>query len=255
MRDEIVHGDKVPNAAEFEKEREDFRALLGNDTSLRSKAISLFIEADKYKFGYQWEWLGIPIIRHPDDIVLQQEIMFKVRPSSIIETGVARGGSLALSASLMKILDIEPYVLGIDLKILDHAHNSLKNYTSKGEIQLIESDSTDQSLNQVIDRFISKKSGICLAILDSNHTHQHVLAELELISPHLPVGSIVIVADTIVEEMPQNYYSNRPWNVGDNPKTAVDAFLAAHPEWQIDKTWSKRSLLGECRDGIIRRIG
>lgn len=255
MQDELMHGDKVPNAQEFENQREDFRILLGEDTSIRSKAISLFIDADKYKFGYQWEWLGVPIIRHPDDIVLQQEIMFKVRPSSIIETGVARGGSLALSASLMKILDIEPYVLGIDLKILDHARNSLEKYTSKREIQLIESDSTDQNLSQVIDSFISKKNGICLAILDSNHTHQHVLAELELISPHLPIGSIVIVADTIIEEMPQNYYSNRPWNVGNNPKTAVDAFLTAHPEWQIDTTWSRRSLLGECRDGIIRRIG
>jgi cephalosporin hydroxylase len=249
-----MHGDKVPNAAEFENEREEFRISLGNDSSLRSQAISLFIEADKYKFGYQWEWLVLPIILHPDDILLHKEIMFKVRPSSIIETGVARGGSLALSVSLMKILELEPRVLGIDLKILDHARNSLEQYTSKGEILLIESDSADPNLNQEIDSFLSKESGPCLAILDSNHTHQHVLAELELISHHLPVGSIVMVADTIVEEMPQDYYSNRPWNVGNNPKTAVDAFLEINPNWQLDTIWSRRSLLGECRDGIIRKI-
>ena len=249
-----MHGDKVPNASEFENERKELRTRMGNDISLRNKAISLFIEADKHKFGYQWEWMGVPIIRHPDDIVLQQEIMFKTRPSSIIETGVARGGSLALSASLMRILDIKPHVLGIDLKIMDHARNSLESFTQSGEVVLIESDSADQRLNQEISRFLSGKTGPSLAILDSNHTHQHVLAELELICPHLSTGSIVIVADTIVEEMPQDYYSNRPWNVGNNPKTAVDAFIESNPNWQIDPLWSRRSLLGECRDGIIRRV-
>jgi cephalosporin hydroxylase len=249
-----MHGDKVPNASEFENERKELRTRLGNDISLRSKAIALFIEADKHKFGYQWEWMGVPIIRHPDDIVLQQEIMFKTRPSSIIETGVARGGSLALSASLMRILDMKPHVLGIDLKIMDHARNSLESFTKSGDVVLIESDSANPKLNQEISRFLSGKTGPSLAILDSNHTHQHVLAELELICPHLSTGSIVIVADTIVEEMPQDYYSNRPWNVGNNPKTAVEAFLESNPNWQIDPLWSRRSLLGECRDGIIRRV-
>ena len=249
-----MHGDKVPNASEFENERKELRTRLGNDISLRNKAIALFIEADKHKFGYQWEWMGVPIIRHPDDIVLQQEIMFKIRPTSIIETGVARGGSLALSASLMRILDIKPHVLGIDLKIMDHARKSLESFTQSGEVVLIESDSANPRLNQEISRFLSGKPGPSLAILDSNHTHQHVLAELELICPHLSTGSIVIVADTIVEEMPQDYYSNRPWNVGNNPKTAVDAFLESNPTWQIDPLWSRRSLLGECRDGIIRKV-
>lgn len=243
----------VPNAGEFLKSRAQWRKDLGADDVLRSHAIELVVESNKHNFGYQWEWCGVPIIRHPDDIVLQQELMWSLKPVRVIETGVARGGSLVLSASLMTMTGMSPRVLGLDIQILPHAFESLSPWSGAGQVELLEADSASDLAVKRVNEFLEGVTDPCLLILDSNHTHEHVLRELIALASLLPVGSIVIVADTIVEEMPDDYYPNRPWGRGNNPHTAVERFLELNPNYEMDSSWSRRSLLGECRDGILIR--
>lgn len=241
----------IPDDSEFRNMRENWINRMGESNALREQAIALSIASSKFNYGYQWEWCGVPIIRHPDDIVLQQEIMWSLKPSRVIETGVARGGSLVLSSSLMKILGKESKVLGIDIEIHQHALDSLKSWTENGDISLFEADSTSKHAQESVSAFVNGETDPALLILDSNHTHSHVLDELLTYSDLLPINSIIMVADTIVEEMPEDFYPNRPWGRGNNPMTAVREFLLTSSDWSLDSKWSRRSLLGECRDGII----
>jgi len=243
----------VPNANEFIKTREGWQKEFAANVELRTQAIDLIVESNKHSFGYQWEWCGVPIIRHPDDIVLQQEIMWELKPVRVVETGVARGGSLVLSATLMTMTDLQPRVLGLDIQILPHAIESLRRWTDNGQIELSECDSTSDTAVMRVKDFLGNISQPCLLVLDSNHSHEHVFRELEALAPLMPIGSTVIVADTIVEEMPENYYLNRPWGKGNNPYTATQEFLTSHPNFELDLRWARRSLLGECRDGILTR--
>jgi cephalosporin hydroxylase len=243
----------IPDAAEFTNARNLNRIQMGMSQELRNKAIALTVAANEFQYGYQWEWCGVPIIRHPDDIVLQQEIMWALKPTHVIETGVARGGSLVLSASLMSMYSQNGKVLGLDIQILPHAEASIEPWTSKGEIELLECDSTSSIAVECVENFLAGVDSPCLLILDSNHSHEHVLKELEVLAPLLPGGSIIMVADTIIEEMPEGYYPDRPWCRGNNPLTAVRNFLGNYKDFKIDSRWTRRSLMGECRDGILIR--
>ena len=253
MEKSASYSHDIPDGSEFSRTRNLWRTAMGNSQELRDKAIELTVTSNEFQYGYQWEWCGVPIIRHPDDIVLQQEIMWSLKPTRVIETGVARGGSLALSSSLMEIAGNRSKVLGIDIQIFPHATEALKPWTVGGRIELLESDSTSSIAKKAVKDFLGDNESPALLVLDSNHSHEHVLNELQALAPMLPIGSIVIVADTIVEEMPQDYYPNRPWGRGNNPLTALNEFLSLNPNFQLDKRWSRRSLMGECRDGIIIR--
>lgn len=245
------YSEKIPDDANFKETRERLKLGMGEDQELRKQAIELTVQADKYKYGYQWEWCGVPIIRHPDDIVLQQEIVWKLKPQKIIETGVARGGSLVLSSSLMSLYTDSSKVLGIDLKIFDHARSSLATWIRNGKIEIFESDSTSLDSVDRVRQFLNEESKPVLMVLDSNHSEEHVLKELIALSPLIPSGSVIMVADTIVQEMPIGYYQDRPWGRDDNPLTAVNRFLSGHSNFTLDKEWGRRSLMGECRDGIL----
>ena len=245
------YSEKIPDDTNFKETRESSKNRMGEDQGLRKQAIELTVQADKYKYGYQWEWCGVPIIRHPDDIVLQQEIVWNLKPQKIIETGVARGGSLVLSSSLMSLYTDSSKVLGIDLKIFDHARSSLATWIRNGKIEIFESDSTSLDSVDRVKQFLNEESKPVLLVLDSNHSEEHVLKELIALSPLIPSGSVIMVADTIVQEMPIDYYQDRPWGRDDNPLTAVNRFLSGHPNFTLDKHWCRRSLMGECRDGIL----
>ena len=245
------YSEKIPDDVNFKEMRESSKIQMGKDAELRKQAIELTVLADKYKYGYQWEWCGVPIIRHPDDIVLQQEIVWKLRPQKIIETGVARGGSLVLSSSLMSFYTDSGKVLGIDLQIFDHARASLSNWLMNGRVQILESDSTSPIAIEKVQHFLDGDSQPVLLVLDSNHSEEHVLNELNAFGPLIPRGSIIMVADTIVQEMPLDYYPNRPWGRYNNPLTAVNRFLSENHDFTTHEEWGKRSLMGECRDGIL----
>ena len=248
-----ISSEDIPTDNEFTQLRRSWRLDMAESELLRKKAIELTILSDKFHYGYQWEWCGVPIIRHPDDIVLQQEIIWSLKPSHIIETGIARGGSLVLSSSLLKICVGGGKVLGLDLKILEHTFQKLKPWIETGQICIYECDSASTAAVNYVSDFLVGNEGPVLVVLDSNHTHDHVFNELNSFAPLLPVGSVVIVADTIIEEMPTDYYANRPWGVGNNPLTALNRFLDLNSNFQIDERWSRRSLMGEFRDGIITK--
>jgi cephalosporin hydroxylase len=223
------------------------------DRLLRSQALDLQVAAEEHHYTYSWEWLGIPIIRLPDDIVVLQELIWQYRPERIIETGVARGGSVVLDASLMRLCGEDPAVLGIDISIFAHTHEAIDGHPMANGITLFEADSTSREAVEEVRSFLGEADRAML-VLDSNHTHDHVLAELRLLAPLLPVTSMVLVADTLVEELPPGFYSNRPWDRGNNPATAARAFLTENADFELDTDWSRRALLTEFRDGILRRI-
>lgn len=249
--DRTSHGDYVPDADEYASSRTGWRQSLAADTELRADAVALQVSAERHNFTYQWEWGGVPIIRLPDDIVVLQELFWSYRPQRVVETGVARGGSMLLDASLMRLTGETPAVLGIDHKIYPHTTETLRDHPLAVGVELLEADSTAEEAVEAATRFIGSAERVVL-ILDSNHTHDHVLAELRCLAPLLPKGSFVLVADTLVEEFPEDHFEGRPWGRGDNPLTAVRAFLAERDDYTTSD-WGRRALVSEFRDGVLRR--
>ena len=247
-------GDSVPSDSDFRVQREQWRRSLAIDASLRRLALSLHEAADSQRFGYQWEWMGTPIIRWPDDIVLLQEVIFSLRPTSIVETGIARGGSVLLSASLMEMCGLESRVLGIDIAIHDHARAAIKSSRFESNVHVWEGDSATGEARAVVEGFLSAAPlGPTLLVLDSNHTEAHVLAELQGLATLLTTGSVVAVADTIIEFMPDGFYRDRPWGPGNSPLSALRKFLESNPDFIELESYSRRGLLTEFRDGLIVR--
>lgn len=247
------HGDYVPNAEEFAATRAGWREGLAEDHALRQEAVSLQVAAERHNFTYLWEWAGVPIIRLPDDIVVLQEIFWSYRPQRVVETGVARGGSMLLDASLMRMCGEAPAVLGIDHKLYPHTTATLASHPLADGVQLLETDSTSLEAVNVTTQFIGSAERVVL-ILDSNHTHDHVLAELRNLAPLLPPGGLVLVADTLIEEFPEGHFEGRPWDRGDNPLTAVREFLSQRSDFKPANDWGRRALLSEFRDGVLRRV-
>jgi cephalosporin hydroxylase len=255
VNDSGVYSNDIPDSEVFSVQRERWRSQLAESKSLREQAVQLTIASDEFKYGYQWEWCGVPIIRHPDDIVLQQELMWALKPCKVIETGIARGGSVVLSHSLLGMMGSAGNVLGLDIQILPHTLSALSPWTSSGKIILEECDTSTEYAAKIVTDFIGPEIAPMLMILDSNHTHDHVLAELFTLAPLLPTGSIVMVADTIIEEMPEDHYPDRPWGRGNNPLTAINQFLETNKAFSRSEDWSRRSLMGEFRDGILLKHG
>jgi cephalosporin hydroxylase len=243
----------VPSAQEFADARRRWRASLAADDALRQRAVDLQEAADAHRYTYTWEWLGVPVIRVPDDVMVLQELFWDYRPQRVVETGVARGGSMLLNSSLMRLAGQPPAVLGIDLKIFPHTYDALAGHPAAEGVELYEDDSTSTATAARAGAFLAGAERAVL-VLDSNHTHDHVLAELRLLAPLLPVGGYVLVADTLVEEFPPGFYPDRPWDRGNNPMTAVRAFLAEDGRFTPAQEWTRRALVTEFRDGILRRV-
>lgn len=246
------HGDHVPDAADFQAQRARWLGQLGRDQDLRETALTLQRAADEHGYGLVREWAGVPVIRLADDIVALQELIWERRPHRIIETGIARGGSLLLDASLMRMAGVAPAVLGLDISIFPHTRTALVDHPLGEGVVMVEADSTSEQAVEATREFIGD-SERALLVLDSNHTHEHVLGELRALAPLLPVGSHVLVADTLIEEHPAGYYANRPWDRGDNPLTAVREFLGERSDFVLDEGWSRRALVTEFRDGVLIR--
>jgi len=230
---------------------------MGANEALRKTALALQLRAEAYAYGYQQEWCGIPIIRLPDDIVIFQEIVWRVKPRFVIETGVARAGSLVLAASLMAMTQLKPRVLGLDIKIFPHAREALLLSPFASGIQLWEGDSASERARLAVSDFVrsTPDQGPGILVLDSDHSHSHVLQELQLHAPLMPRGSLILVADTLIEEFPAGHYPDRPWDRGNSPLTAVRTFLRENPGFRLADEWARRGLVTEFRDGIIERTG
>jgi cephalosporin hydroxylase len=223
----------------------------------------------EHRYTYRFGWLGRPIIQYPQDIVGVQELIWQTRPDLIIETGIAHGGSLILSSSMLALLDmcdaiergetIRPghsrrKVLGIDIDIRAHNRRAIEAHPMSSWIQMIEGSSTDPEVVEQVRQIAAGYQQV-LVCLDSNHTHDHVLAELEAYAPLVSDGSYCVVFDTVIEDMPADQFPDRPWGPGNNPKTAVREFLATHPEFRIDADIQNTLLITVAPDGYLQRIG
>lgn len=238
--------------------------LQKNSKSLSKLSIDWITKAGEAGQQYMWDWLGLPIIQISQDVVQYQELIYSCKPDLIIETGIARGGSLTFTASMLCLLDImeglDPKksnrkVIGIDIDIRSHNRKALDNHPLRYKMELIEGSSIDSSIIQKVhSRVINKDKDKVLVSLDSNHTHEHVLAELNAYADLVSVGSYCIVFDTVIEDMPENSFPNREWDIGNNPKTAVHEWVKGHPEFIIDKKIDEKLLISVAPDGYLKRI-
>lgn len=215
-------------------------------------------EIVKAKYAYNFFWLGVPIVQGPPDLQAVQEIVWDVKPDLIIETGIAMGGSLIFSASMLAILEVcnkieKGHVLGIDIDIRPHNKKAIQRHPLSNKITMFEGSSTNRDMIARVRKFAKGKEKI-LVILDSNHTHEHVLAELRAYAPLVNVGSYVIVDDTGIEDLPDGSTPNRPWGKGNNPKTAVHEYIRENTDFTIDKAIDSKLLLTCAPDGFLRRV-
>jgi len=242
---------------------------MGRDKKLQKASIDWMSHAGgDYKYSYNFRWQGRPIIQYPQDIVALQEIIWEVKPDLIIETGIAHGGSLIFSASMLALLEhaeaiesgtmIDPSkparkVLGVDIDIREHNRAAIEAHPMSNRIDMVQGSSIDQDIIQQVKNYASDFGNI-LVILDSNHTHEHVLAELDAYADLASVGSYCVVFDTVIEDVEDDLLANRSWSKTDNPKTAVWEFLKTHSEFEIDKTIEHKILITVAPDGFLKRI-
>ena len=239
---------------EFKQERAADIDAMGRDEELKRKSLDWMLHADKYKYTYNYTWLGRPIIKFPSDIVATQQIVWDVKPDLIIETGIAHGGSLILSASLLELIGGEGKVLGIDIDIREHNRKEIEAHPMMKRIEMIEGSSVGDDVMACV-RAAAAKAKRVMVFLDSLHTHDHVLKELELYAPLVTVGSYLVLPDTFIEYFPKGYYAhNRPWDVGNNPMTALRAFLEKNGDFEIDRALCDKLMITEAFDGYLRRV-
>lgn len=241
---------------------------LGKDLDLQALSRVWVREVSPHKWAYNFSWLGRPAIQFPNDAWAMQELIWSVRPDLIIETGIAHGGSLVFSASMLALLDIadaiesnsvfhpknsKRKVLGLDIDIREHNREAIEAHPMSSRIQMIEGSSiAPEVIDQV--KAVAKAHQRVLVCLDSNHTHEHVLAELNAYASLTSVGSYCVVFDTLVEDMPARMFPDRPWGPGNNPKTAVREYLKMHPEFEVDKQIDHKLLISVAPDGYLKRI-
>ena len=243
---------------QFEEERKDRIKRNGEDNQLKNLANQWLEESMMKQSVYNYTWLGRPIIQTPNDIMALQEIIWDVKPDMIIETGIAHGGSLILSASILTLLEAcgeieNGQVLGIDIDIREHNKRAIEEHPMSKKITMFQGSSIDDDMILRVHKF-SKKGKKILVCLDSNHTHNHVMEELKAYSKLVSVGSYCIVFDTLVENMPSEFSNDRPWDKGNNPKTAVWEFMKKNDNFIIDKDIENKILITVAPDGYLKRV-
>jgi cephalosporin hydroxylase len=211
------------------------------------------VESAKVKYSYNFAWMGRPIIQYPQDMIAMQEIIWKVQPDLIIETGIAHGGSLIFYASMLELIGESGQVLGIDIDIRQHNRLEIEKHPMFKRITMIEGSSIDEDIAKQVYQFAKNKQRV-LVVLDSNHTHEHVLKELQLYSSLVTKGSYLVVFDTAVEDMPADFFPDRPWGRGNNPKTAVWEFLKHNDRFEIDKEMEAKLLITVAPDGYLKCV-
>ena len=237
----------------FKKEVERNIRNLGKDRNLRSEALKFTVDSARKRYTYNFTWLGRPIIQYPQDIVAMQELIWSVKPDLVIETGIAHGGSLILSASILELLGGRGCVVGVDIDIRKHNRREIERHRMFKRIKMIEGSSVaPETINQV--KKLAKGKKKILIFLDSNHSGTHVLKELELYSPLVSKGSYIVAFDTLVEYMPKGSNKNRPWDKGNNPMTAVRAFLRKHKNFVVDKEMEHKLLITAAPGGFLKRV-
>ena len=260
--------EKELKVTDVSKEVENRISKNKSNAQLIDSANAFMLASTQPQYSYNFSFLGRPVIQYPQDMVAMQELIWRVKPDLIIETGIAHGGSLIMSAAMLSLLDLcdaieagkpmDPSlsrrkVLGIDIDIRSHNRTAIEAHPMASRIQMIEGSSIAAGVVDQV-RLVAREYQRILVCLDSNHTHDHVLAELQAYASLTSVGSYCVVFDTIVEDLPSSMYPNRPWGPGNNPKTAVREFLKDHSEFQVDDDLEKKLLITVAPEGFLRRI-
>ena len=222
------------------------------DRDLVSAAREFFLKSCEYRYSYNFTWLGRPVIQYPQDLIALQEIVWRVQPDLIVETGIAHGGSTVFFASLLELAG-NGHVVAVDVDIRAHNRAALEAHPLFKRIELIEGSSIDPVVAGRIAGFADGCSRV-MVVLDSNHTHEHVLHELELYAPLVTKGSYLVVMDTVVEQMPGDAFPDRPWGKGNNPMTAVREFLARTTRFEVDREIEDKLLLTVAPSGYLRCV-
>lgn len=238
---------------EFIQERIERISKNGQNKALQEAATSFNTESNRSQYSYNFSWMGRPIIQYPQDMIAMQEIIWDIKPDLIIETGVAHGGSLIYYASLLELIG-KGEILGIDIDIRKHNKAEIEKHPMFKRIKMIEGSSISNETLQQVKEYAAGKEKIVVC-LDSNHTHEHVLQELKIYSPFVSMGSYIVAFDTIVENLPEGYFSQkRPWGIGNNPMTAVDAFIKDNDHFIIDNSIDNKLLISVAPKGYLKRI-
>ena len=228
-------------------------ARMAADVDVQRLAHELFLGSCRYNYSYNFTWLGRPIIQYPQDIIAMQELIWQVKPDLIVETGIAHGGSLIFHASLLELIGGTGRVLGIDVDIRPHNRAAIEQHPMSKRITMLQGSSVDDAVAREVHEFARSRTPV-LVSLDSNHTHEHVLRELQLYAPLVTKGSYLVVFDTVVEHMSKEFFPNRPWGQGNNPKTAVHEFLKTTDRFVIDKEIENKLLLTVAPDGYLKCV-
>jgi cephalosporin hydroxylase len=244
---------------------EEFRAEvaqniqgLSDDKDVQALSRIWVREISRHKYAYNFSWFGRPAIQFPQDMIAMQELIATIQPSVIIETGIAHGGSLLFSASMLELSAIcggpqDAEVLGIDIDIREHNRQAIEAHPLAKRVSMIEGSSIDDEIVAQVKARVAGK-GPVIVCLDSNHTHDHVLAELNAYAPLVTPGSYCVTFDTIVEDLPQELCGDRPWGPGNSPKTAVHEFLKTNDQFEIDRRIDAKLLISVAPDGFLKRV-
>lgn len=226
---------------------------MATDANMQKLNREWFDAACSHKYSYHFKWLGLPIIQFPQDMVAVQEVIWETKPDCIVETGIARGGSLIFYASLLRMLGKKGKVIGIDIDIREHNRKAIEAHPLVDDILMIQGSSTDDRIaKEVAD--VTKNYERIMVVLDSNHTHDHVLQELKLYSPLVTKGCYLVVFDTVVEDMPSEAFPDRPWGKGNNPRTAVREFLKTTDRFLVDDDVTRKLLITVAPGGYLKCI-
>lgn len=236
----------------FKKECENNIELQGKNESLKKATTEFLRETIDSRYSYNFTWMGRPIIQYPQDMVIMQELIWDIKPDLIIETGIAHGGSLIFYASILELIG-KGEIVGIDIDIRDHNRKEIESHPMAKRIKMIQGSAIAPDVVAQVKEHAKGKKTIMVS-LDSNHTHDHVLEELKQYADLTTVGSYCVVFDTVVEDLPKGKFSDRPWDVGSNPKTAVFEFLKTNNDFIIDKSIDNKILISVAPDGYLKRI-
>ena len=202
--------------------------------------------------------MGRPIIQYPQDLVAVQEIIWEVKPELIIETGVAHGGSAVYFASLLELnaqsggpKNAEVWCVEIDLRT--HNREALVAHAMYPRLKIFDGSSVDTKIALSIAERATKCDRV-MVILDSNHTHEHVLGELNHYASLVSVGSYCVVFDTVIEDLDGVEFVDRPWGKGNNPKTAVAEFLKTNSDFVVDYSIDEKLLISAAPGGYLKRV-
>jgi cephalosporin hydroxylase len=228
---------------------------LGKNKSILKYANKFLCMVDKYDYPYLWTWMGFPIIQLPADILVNQEIIFKSKPDIIIETGVARGGSLIFYASILKMIKKSFKVIGIEVDMRSHNKALISKSPLSKNIKIVEGSSIDELTLKKVKKYINKKNKV-LVILDSNHTKRHVLKELNLYSNLVTKKSYLIVADTTIgllnnQQIPRK--RSIPLRKGDEPLSAVYDFLKDNRNFKVDSSLNGKLVFSSNFNGYLKK--